>query len=99
MQRILVVKLADIGDVLTATPALRALRHAFPHAHITALVPPNSAGVLEGSALTDDLILFNKQSFESTSGLLRPQAVGSLAGLGAAATACRVRCDTLSGTT
>ncbi len=82
MQRILVVKLADIGDVLTATPALRALRHAFPHAHITALVPPNSAGVLEGSALTDDLILFDKQSFESASGLLRPRAMGSLAGLG-----------------
>ncbi len=30
MQRILVVKLADIGDVLTATPALRALRMPSP---------------------------------------------------------------------
>ncbi len=30
MHNILVVKLADIGDVLTATPALRALRQELP---------------------------------------------------------------------
>ena len=34
LQRILVIKLADIGDVLTATPAIRALRETYPNAQI-----------------------------------------------------------------
>ena len=82
MQRILVVKLADIGDVLTATPALRALKRTFPHARITALVPPHCKDVLDGSPLVDDLILFDKRAFDSTGGALRPGALRQLAGLG-----------------
>lgn len=82
MQRILVVKLADIGDVLTATPALRALRHTFPHAQITALVPPHCRTILQGTPLVDRLILFDKRPFDSSAGLLRPAGA---AGLGALA--------------
>ncbi len=45
LERILVVKLADIGDVLTATPALRALRETFAAARIDLLTTPAAAGV------------------------------------------------------
>ena len=38
---ILVVKLAGIGDLLLATPALRALRETYPQAHIDLLVTPD----------------------------------------------------------
>jgi heptosyltransferase-2 len=63
-QRILVVKLADLGDLLTATAALRALRHSFPDARIEALITPSSASLLEGSDLVDRLVPFDKFVFD-----------------------------------
>src|SRR4051794_26754166 len=41
--RMLVVKLADLGDLLLSEPALRSLRDAYPTARIDLLVPPTSA--------------------------------------------------------
>ncbi len=46
LQRMLVVKLADIGDVLTATPAIRALCQTFPDAHIDVLTTPAAAAAI-----------------------------------------------------
>lgn len=63
-RRILAVKLADMGDLLTATPALRALRLSFPSAHITALVTPPSAPVLRFSDAVDRVIPFDKFAFD-----------------------------------
>jgi heptosyltransferase-2 len=70
VDRILVVKLADLGDVLTATPAMRALRLAHPSAHIGALVTPKSAPLLQGTDLVDEIIPFDKAAFD------RPLAAG-----------------------
>lgn len=64
MDRILVVKLADLGDVLTATPAMRALRLSHPSAHIAALVTPKSAPILDGTDLVDEVIPFEKAAFD-----------------------------------
>ncbi|HDN78934.1 MAG TPA: glycosyltransferase family 9 protein [Chloroflexi bacterium] len=69
---ILVVKLSDIGDVLTATPALRALRVSFPEAKIDALVPPGSAPVLANSPLADEVIVFNKFAYDHPGEALKP---------------------------
>lgn len=55
-QRILVIKLADLGDVLTATPALRALRQHFPQAQIDVLLTHHTQSVLAHSAHVDNLI-------------------------------------------
>ncbi|HSN76284.1 MAG TPA: glycosyltransferase family 9 protein, partial [Anaerolineae bacterium] len=43
LDRLLIVKLADIGDVLTATPALRALRQTFPSVRLDLLTTPAAA--------------------------------------------------------
>src|SRR6185312_15723880 len=62
--RILVVKLATIGDLLLATPALRALREIYPHATIDLLVTPGSADLLEGWNGINHVIVLDKYLFD-----------------------------------
>ncbi len=81
MQRILVIKLADIGDLLTATPALRALRATFPHARISLLTTPQCRGLVQRAGLADEEYLFAKQRFDSPAGMAHPDAAAELARL------------------
>src|SRR3954447_8482283 len=62
--RILVVKLATLGDVLTMTPTLRALRTSFPRAHIGVLTTPGGAPALHGVDSYDEVITFDKFAFD-----------------------------------
>src|ERR1700716_3210548 len=84
--RILVVKLASLGDLLTATPALRALRSTFPEAHIGVLTTPASAPALRGLDTFDQVLTFDKFAFDRPSDAVRglPQALGLARGLRAA---------------
>ncbi len=77
-QRILVVKLADMGDLLTATPALRALRESFPHCRIEALVTPHSAPILEGASLVDEVLTFEKHLYDSPLSTAKPTSLWSI---------------------
>ncbi|MBV9232155.1 MAG: glycosyltransferase family 9 protein [Chloroflexi bacterium] len=61
---ILVVKLASIGDLLLATPALRALRETYPQARIDLLVTPDSAGLLNGWQIINNIIVLDKYVFD-----------------------------------
>ena len=70
-RRILVVKLATLGDLLTATPALRALRTALPRAHIGVLTTPGSAPALRGLDSVDRVLTFDKVVFDRPTGALR----------------------------
>lgn len=74
-ERILVVKLADLGDLLTATPALRALRLRFPRARVSALVTPHTACLLEGNDAVDEVLVFPKELFDRPSASLRPESL------------------------
>ena len=67
--RILAVKLADLGDVLNITPALRALRESYPHARLDVLVNPHTASILTGSGLVDEVVIFPKTRFEGLTAL------------------------------
>jgi ADP-heptose:LPS heptosyltransferase len=68
---ILVVKLATIGDLLLATPALRALRETYPNARIDLLVTPASAGLLDGWEIIDRVIVLDKYLFDYPQQLLK----------------------------
>ncbi|MBX5451342.1 glycosyltransferase family 9 protein [Thermogemmatispora sp.] len=68
--RLLVIKLASIGDLLLATPALRALRETYPQARIDLLVTPASADLLAGWEIIDDIIVLDKYLFDSPQQLL-----------------------------
>ena len=77
--RILVVKLEGIGDLLLATPALQALRDSYPQAKIDLLVTPESAGLLNGWDVVNDIIVLNKYLFDYPSQLIRhPKTLSQL---------------------
>jgi len=63
-ERFLVVKLADLGDALTATPALRVLRSTFPTARIDALVTSIGASALSGLDSVDRLHSLDKSKYD-----------------------------------
>ncbi|MGI8586568.1 MAG: glycosyltransferase family 9 protein [Chloroflexia bacterium] len=73
--RILCVKLADIGDVLLCTPALRALRTRYPGARIDLLTPPSSAALLRNSPEIDEVLVFDKFASDSLRSLLNPRTL------------------------
>ncbi|MBI3978956.1 MAG: glycosyltransferase family 9 protein, partial [Chloroflexi bacterium] len=74
-ERVLIVKLADIGDVLAMTPALRALRQSHPRWRLTALVSPGSAAVLADSPLVDEVVVFDKFQYDRLGDALKPGAL------------------------
>lgn len=67
---ILVVKLATIGDLLLATPALRALRESYPQAQIDLLVTPSSAGLLNDWEVINRVIVLDKYLFDQPKQLI-----------------------------
>jgi heptosyltransferase-2 len=66
-RRILVVKLATLGDLLIATPALRAVRASFTRAHIGVLTTPGGAQALRGLDSVDEVLVFDKYAFDRPS--------------------------------
>ncbi|MCS7219934.1 MAG: glycosyltransferase family 9 protein [Anaerolineae bacterium] len=63
--RILAVKLADLGDVLLCTPALRALRQTYPQARLDALVTPHTELLIRHTGLVDRVIPFPKHDYDA----------------------------------
>ncbi len=60
--RILIVRLSAIGDVIVTTPVSRALREAFPDAHIAWAVEALSAPVLEANPYLDEVLVWERSS-------------------------------------
>jgi heptosyltransferase-2 len=76
---ILVVKLAGIGDLLLATPALQALRDTYPQARIDLLVTPDSAGLLNDWQVINEIIILDKYLFDAPKQILtRPERLKQL---------------------
>ena len=73
MNRLLVVKLGDIGDAVLATPALRALSATWPDAEIDVLCSANGASVLEEFPGLHELIVAEKEDLDRPTGLINPR--------------------------
>ncbi len=58
IERILIFKLDHAGDVLLATPAIKAIRKQFPSAHITFVAGPWAKGIVEGEKYIDEIICY-----------------------------------------
>src|SRR5437899_842550 len=56
-ERILVIKLRYVGDVLLATPVLSRLRESFPKAHLAMLVNPGTDDVVRDHPALDEVLV------------------------------------------
>ena len=62
--RFLVAQTSFLGDVVLSTPVFTALRCHYPDAHITALVRPDAAEILEGHPDVDAIVTDDKRGRE-----------------------------------
>ncbi len=57
-ERVLIIKLFGLGNVVELMPALAAVRRRFPAARITVLTLESNAGILEGFGPVDEMLYF-----------------------------------------
>jgi heptosyltransferase III len=70
VKNILIIKLRYIGDVLLATPALRAIKVTQPDARVTMMVNRGTEDVLSGNPDLDEIIVLDKGSLAAQSRLI-----------------------------
>jgi len=70
MRNVLIIKLRYIGDVLLATPAVRAIKAARPDVRVTMMVNRGTEDVLSGNPDLDEVLVLDKGSLAAQSRLL-----------------------------
>ncbi len=60
-KRLLVIKLKQPGDVLVSTPVIAVLKEAWPHCHLTYLVPKGTEDMVAGHPGLDDLMVVDRK--------------------------------------
>lgn len=76
MQKILIVRLGAMGDIIHSLPGAASLKHSFPDSEITWVVEPKWAPLLEGNGFVDRLVFFRRDepgSWSNTMAELRAQ--------------------------
>lgn len=61
MNRILIVNVNWIGDVLFSTPFIREVRRAYPQSFIAALVVPRCVPILKSNPRLNEIIIYDEQ--------------------------------------
>jgi ADP-heptose:LPS heptosyltransferase len=77
LNRILLVRLRQIGDVVFTTPAIRAVRQRFPAAHIAYVVEPAAAAIVAHNPHVDELIVAPPGSLGAELALIRRLRAGA----------------------
>ena len=70
MRNLLIIKLRYIGDVLLATPTIRAIKAARPDVRVTMMVNRGTDDVLSGNPDLDEIIVLDKGSLTEQSRLI-----------------------------
>ena len=60
-EKVLIVEVNWLGDILFSTPALRAIRRDHPRAYLAALVVPRGKPVLAGNPYLDEIIVLDEE--------------------------------------
>lgn len=61
MDRILIVNVNWLGDVLFSTPLIRAIREKFPAAYIACMIPPRCKEILESNPRLNEIIIYDEE--------------------------------------
>ena len=64
VRKVLLIRLRRIGDVVSVTPCIRAVKETFPDAHLAVLVEKAAEEVLLGNPYVDELIVLDKKNFK-----------------------------------
>lgn len=59
--RVLIILLGAIGDVVRALPLLGRIRRGWPNAHIAWAIEPKSSPIIEGHQWLDELIIYDRR--------------------------------------
>jgi ADP-heptose:LPS heptosyltransferase len=65
VRKILIVRMSALGDVAHVLPSLAALRELFPAAHLSWIVEPLGASLLEGHPQIDELVVVPRQKWKA----------------------------------
>lgn len=68
MEKILLIRLSSLGDIVLTTPAIRAIRAHYPDAYIAMLVAKQSADVLRQNPHLNEIIQFNRSAKDKDTG-------------------------------
>jgi len=60
--RILVVRLGAMGDIIHTLPAVASLKHSFPGCHLTWAIEPKWAALIEENPFVDRLVFLRRGS-------------------------------------
>ncbi|MCX5667530.1 MAG: lipopolysaccharide heptosyltransferase II [Candidatus Omnitrophica bacterium] len=63
-KRIIIVRMDRIGDVVLSTPAIKAVRDAYPDSRIAVLVRPYAKDVVDGNPYIDEVITYDRSGKE-----------------------------------
>ena len=73
-ERILILKLRYIGDVLLATPVIRNLRLHFPRAHLAMMVNAGTDAILRHNRCVDEVLALDREDLKSWNPVARLEA-------------------------
>ncbi len=68
MKNILLIRLSSLGDIVLASPAIRAVRQHFPDARISMLVAKQSADLISENPHLDEVIPFDREARDKNTG-------------------------------
>lgn len=63
-KRIIIVRMDRVGDLILSTPAIKAVRGAYPDSHIALLVRPYTKEAVDGNPYVNEIITYDKSNGE-----------------------------------
>ena len=60
IQRVLIIRIDKVGDLIVSTPAILGIRESLPHARLTLLTQPYNAAVLQGWHVLDEIQVYDR---------------------------------------